>query len=1216
VAGAWGLWSQDLLRVDQFHGGALTDFGMVRLYAMYSGYGYSFDNVRFSTGGGNAGLGVTVVSETSPTPSIVANPGADTQEAANELSDYLSRVSGRNVPVVGTPSGPGMVIHVGNDGFAQTHAPEIATLFSDGFVMKHVEDAGVDHLILAGNLGRANLWAVDQFLKEYCGVRWLFPDPVYGEVVPSMSLVSIPPNLNAVHEPDYTSRSNFQMYNPYPSGSHLRGRPIGSQHGQHAVQFIFNNGSYSGEVFDQHPEWFAWFNGQRNWWEYGNGWQICTANPDTIAHAVQHCLDFFAANPDADTVSIGQNDGAGHCTDQLSVNLKNSVSPPYTDSEMWWLWVNQVAAQVGQVYPDKWVESLAYQWSSTPPPFALEPNVAITKTFVLDSEISLAEDWIGPPANCQSVNVYTYTWGIYHIGFRHYPSALRDFLFWGHDTLGARAHVTECRGDWTFDGPKYYVAQACQWDADADPDALMQEFCDASYGTASADMKAYWDRLEEVWERRGPVPYGATNTRLLFYQWVGWATQCYIEPNDDFRGYLASDVTYLDARIADAMAEAPANSAGVQYRIERMEEAWKYFRTHVQSWLYLESPPGTDVTSPVTRDAVRALADDIADFRKERETYLGRMQAHPKINPRLVSGIYSRGENEAYTIYGHEQGLLDEACTSISAYIESTEGTTAAIEYWGVVDPADSLYDGARSQIYLLENSVRPNLLVNGNFETGNLNGWSSEFYTGVVAGGSHGGFYSARLLTGPCFGGSAISQTVPVSAREQYRLTLWGRHHTAPPPDYVNPEATIEFFSGSDLLRDDPANRVTWRSSSPVDGWTLLRSAATAPAGADSARITVRMKAPNEFRVDDVVFEKIKDSGGIPIVDGLLIDFFDGPALDQSKWLRIQLGGGTEPPRPEGGWLLFDSPAIHDIAGYPRFDDLFDYTGADRYRLRLRMKLLPGGDPERIVAFGVMTGAGPLNISQTGFFWYHYFDISGTGSPQLRFFNFQNGTPVGSAYGANLPVATPLTDVWYTIYFDPVNITVYASDNGYAESAGNLVAQYDHGITDMAAQGSVHFKFENQESLQVDEIQLFRPAVIGTDPYETWIASFGVLGSDAAFGFDVDKDGGKNGYEWATGSIPIDPFSVRPLSIKRIGSSPVVGFSRNLDATDVTIRLRGSDDLNNAGGWSDLATHASGDWTPQVGVLESGGNNPVTVEFTDEAGGSARAYGIEVTRP
>jgi len=1217
-ASAWGPWSQDLSAADPYPGGALDEFGMVRFYSMYSAFGYTFDNVTLTTGSATNGPGGIVVSPTSPLPSIVNGAGIDTAEAADELADYLSRVSGRTIPVLTSPVGTGMVVHVGNDSFAQVHAPEISNLYSDGFIIKHVVDGGLEHLILSGNLDRASLWAVDQFLKDYCGVRWLFPDPVYGEVVPDMPTVSVAPGMNETHEPDYTSRHNFQMYSFYPSGRHLRGRPVGSEHGIHAIQHIFNNGSYSGEVFDQHPEWFAWFNGQRNWWEYGNGWQICNANPETVDHAVQHCLDFFAANPGVDTVSLGPNDGSGFCTDALSVNLKNSVSPPYTESEMTWRWVNLVAAEVGLVYPDKWVESLAYSWSSEPPRFALEPNVAITKTFVLDTEIAQAEAWTGPPAQCQSVNVYSYTWGVYQLGFRHYPTALRDFLRWGRDTLGAVAHVTECGGDWTFDGPKYYAAQVFHWDADADPDAVMQEFCDASYGTASGDMKSFWDRLEEIWERRGPVQYGATNTRLLFYQWVGWATQCYIQPNDDFREYLPGDITFMDTCIADAMAEAPANSAGAQYRIVRMEEAWNYFRTHIQSKLYLDNPPSTVVNSVATRDAVLSLATDIADMRRDRELNLSLMRAHPNINPRLTnSSRFKRGWLIAYTIFGNEQGLLDEACTSISDYQESTQGTLAAIQYWGAFDSAHSLYESAQSQIHLLGNPVRPNLLVNGDFETGNLSGWSTTFNPVAAAGGAHGGTYSARFLNGPCFGGTTISQTVPVAPREQYRLMLWGKYVSTPPVDQVSTEATVEFFSGSTLLENEPANRVTFQSYSPADGWTQVRTTATAPAGADTAKITVKWKNVGQVRVDDISLEKIKDAAGIPIVDGLLVDFFDGQALDASKWFQASNSSGTEPPRTENGWLVYDSPSMYQIAAYPRFDELLDYTGADRYRLRMRMSLFPGGDAGRIVPFGIMTGAGPLSTGSTGFLFYHYFDFSSTGQAWLSYFNFQGGSPSGSSSGAYLPVSNPLTDVWYTFYFDPGLVSVYASDSGYEDAPANLVGTIFHGITDLTDQGSVYFKLDNQQSLKVDEIELFRPSVIGTTPYDSWIASFGLLGPDAAFAFDVDEDGGKNGYEWATGTIPIDPFSLEPLSIQRSGQSANVEFTRNVNATDVTIRLRGSDDLNDVNGWSDIATHGAGAWTPQSAVTENGPSNPVNVEITDDAAsGAMRCYGLDVSRP
>ena len=816
-----------------------------------------------------SGQTITVISPGSPIPSIVKGADTDTGDAADELADYLSRVSGRTVSVVSAPASTGTILHVGNDSFAQANAPEIANLYADGFIMKYVSSGGRDHIILAGNKDVASLWAVEQFLKVYAGVRWLFPDATYGEVVPSIPTIAIDSLLNETHEPDYIDRANMGMYYFNSTNRKLRLRSYSSNYrilGAHEIQFIFDAADFAA-----HPEWFAWFNGQRNHWAYGNGWQICLANQGTVDHAVAYCLAAFDNNPNLEVVPIGMNDGLGLCTDALSNNLRNSVSPPYTDSEMSWQWVNRVAAQVKLVYPDKWIEALAYNWSSDPPRFALESNVAITKTFVYDSAFDTAEEWLGPPANCQSVNLYSYTWGGAFVGFRHYPTAMRDFLRWGRDTLGSVGHVSECSGDWTFDGPKYYYTQAFQWDPDADPDAVMTEFCDASYGPASTEMKAFWDRLEEVWHRRGQVPYGQTNTEMLFYQWTRWQAQCYVQPNDEFREYTLSDVTFLDTRMANAISSAAGGNAGVQYRTARMQEAWEYYRTMLMSYLYLNDPPNIAVNSEVTKQAVTDLAREIASLEDDRYDYLGQMQSYPVINNRLTNstGWFMPGWNTGFTIFSNEQTLLDEACTSVSDYIRSTSGIVSAIQYWQAIGSGDNLYEAAQTQIYMLRTPSLTDLLTNGNFEAGSLSSWTSNGSTGIAAGGAHVGTYSARLFSGACYGGTTISQTVSVSPLQRYRLSVWGKYISTPPADYAATEATIEFYNGGTLLLDEFPNRATFQSHSPADGWTQLTMAATAPAPATSAKITLKMKNSAEVRIDDIRFENIKGDITLPTVCG-----------------------------------------------------------------------------------------------------------------------------------------------------------------------------------------------------------------------------------------------------------------------------------------------------------------------------------------------------------
>jgi len=473
--------------------------------------------------------------------------------------------------------------------------------------------------------------------------------------------------------------ARLRTYSPFPHG-----------YGGHAIQWIFSHGgdyiagrrpysyggSYSDGVFREHPDWFAFFSiperfaslitngrlsgspstidalkrGERRgrwWWGYGNGWQICTTNPGTVQHAAEFIRAHFRQYPDARIVSVGANDGAGWCECPECTKLANSVDPPYTISERWWHWVNQVAREATKTHPDKWVESLAYSATSTPPRFPLEDNVAITKTIVLDSELKLAEDWTQV---CKSVNLYSYPFGGHAMGFRHYPRAMKAFLKWGKEKLGALGHKPECAGNWTFDGPKYHYVQALQWDANTDVDALMDEFCALSYGRAAEPMRAFWDRHEQAWENRKPTPYGETGTRLLFYQWPSWTAAPYLMPNHEFECYRLADAEFLDRCMSEATRLTRKDGEAVQFRVARMADAWNHVRTALLSKLkYYDQPEVPSVTSPETMRQALERARELAGLRADRCLYLAKIRDYRQLNPKLK---HKRGD--AYTIFSHE----------------------------------------------------------------------------------------------------------------------------------------------------------------------------------------------------------------------------------------------------------------------------------------------------------------------------------------------------------------------------------------------------------------------------------------------------------------------------------------------------------------------------------------------------------------------------------
>ncbi len=1012
---------------------------------------------------------VVLVSPEGPAPSVIAGDHPDDGDAAADFCDYLSRVTGRTITVSPSPALSGVTIHVGADSFVRAQAPELGRIRGDGFVIKCVEAEGRRHLILAGPQAPSSQWAVERFLMNHCGVRWLFPDPEYGEVVPTKPTVTIPDTLSKVYEPDYLSRSNCSMYMFTPRKKYLRLGPIGGPFGSHEIQTIFST-----DEFAAHPEWFAFFKGKRQWWKYGNGWQICTTNPGTVEHAVKYIDGYFLKNPDVIAASVGQNDGSGWCECDTCTAFVNSFDPPYTMTERWFHWVNMVAREVAHKHPGKWVESMAYASTSEPPRFPLEDNVAITKTFVLEKEFELAEKW---KSVCKSVNLYSYMYGNSFMGFRHYPHAAQEFLQWGYDGLGAIAHVTECGGDWSFDGPKYHYLQALQWDVNADVDAVMRDFCRASYGGASSPMRAFWNLLEVVYDRRPPTPYGETRKRWLFYQWVSWAMNSYVQPNDEFVPYRLTDVDELDRHIAEAIKRAAADSEAVQFRVDRVSDAWRYYRTMIISAAkYYPSAPETAVTSAEAAGHAVQRAREIADMRAERRHYDQQMLRYPQINPRRAGkNFWSWGE--ALTLFSRETTLIDELCTAVSAYRMRAEGVDSVRSFWREVLPADSLYDHARIQLYMLDHPTLTNVLINGSFESGNLEGWEANASETVARDGARTG--NAALYCSSTT--STLRQRVPVKPLERYRLTAYAKYLRESSETAVPAEAILDFYGGGTRIWAEPT-RCVLPTIDPAAGWIRLRSTVSVPPGADSLEIKLKRRSAGEHLWDDIAFERILAPP--EITDGRLVDPFDGDYFRADTWIQTtDHRYGPETPVVRDGWAEFYLAESHPVNSLARFDDLLAYEeGAGCYRLRFHAATR-GGLPEEetLLAVGIQNGPGPISTRATGMFWYFYFSSAKRAEAMMSGYAIQGGSRTASTSQGLGDLRQPVTDLWVTLRFDPGTVEIYAAADGYDESPASLLAEYEHGITNLAADGPVYLKLDTGD-YRLDEINLARPDRAGEE--------------------------------------------------------------------------------------------------------------------------------------
>jgi hypothetical protein len=165
----------------------------------------------------------------------------------------------------------------------------------------------------------------------------------------------------------------------------------------------------------------------------------------------------------------------------------------------------------------------------------------------------------------------------------------------------------------------------------------------------------------------------------------------------------------------------------------------------------------------------------------------------------------------------------------------------------------------------------------------------------------------------------------------------------------------------------------------------------------------------------------------------------------------------------------------------------------------------------------------------------------------------------------------------------------------------------------------TLDLRIEVQAELTSQELAFDNLMVTGQfvpSPYDLWVSSFGLSGADALFDADPDEDGGRNGYEYGTGTIPTNTLSITPLSLTVTGQTVMIHFTRNTNAVDASLFLQRSADLSNPHGWTGHATNSLGVWMPSGIVIETGTGNPVDVEVADSTSNNpAASYRLEISR-
>lgn len=470
--------------------------------------------------GGRSAYRIVVADDASPS----------TRHGAEELQTFLREISGATLPIVSDrqPQGPKEIILGDNAHLKKLGtAIDFASLGNEGYVIRTVGES----LVIAGGALRGNLYGVYGLLDDHLGCRWFAPGV---SRIPKRAKLAIGPiDDRQVPALEYRDTYTFECFdgdwcarNRGNSGRAQLERKHGGKMQISSLCHTFERLVPVEEYFAAHPEYFALVKGKRR----KENPQLCCTNPDVMRICTEAVRRLMREQPQNVVFSVSQNDWDNHCECadcQALATQEDSQMGPVLQL------VNRVAEGVEKEFPDKIVQTLAYQWTRRPPKHVRpRPNVVV---MLCSIECCFAHPL--ETCDCEANRKFRAdieTWAKiaprlwvwdYVTNFAHYLLPFPNQrvrspnvrFFVAHNVKGIKEQDTYDTADselWALGG---YMTAKLLWNPNYDPNRAMTEFLDGYYGKAAGPIRAYIDLLHDHAERENihVTIYVHTNAKHL-----------------------------------------------------------------------------------------------------------------------------------------------------------------------------------------------------------------------------------------------------------------------------------------------------------------------------------------------------------------------------------------------------------------------------------------------------------------------------------------------------------------------------------------------------------------------------------------------------------------------------------------------------------------------------------------------------------------------------
>jgi len=455
---------------------------------------------------GRSAFAIVVADDASPS----------TRYGAEELQRFLKQMTGVELPIR-SDKGPvaGHEIILGDNAHLRQLgvAMDFDRLGHEGYVIRTVGP----HLVIAGGSLRGNLYGVYGLLEDHLGCRWFTPTV---SRIPKRERLAIPA-LNETRKPALEYREPFVMdcfdgdwcarNRVNSSAASLEGRHGGKvRFGRGMFVHTFNRLVPPDKYFDAHPEYFSQINGKR----VKDKTQLCCTNEEVVGICTDEMRKRMRQDPEALVFSLSQNDWINYCeckNCQALAEREGSQMGPVL------YLVNRVAEALEKEFPDKAIETLAYQYTRKPPKrMRPRPNVIIRLCSIeccfmhplatCDQEANRAfvRDLAGwaKVANRLWVWDYVTSFADYLVPFpnlRVRDDNIRLFVRNNVTGIFEQDVYTTLNGE--LSALSGYLGAKLLWDASHDEDQCIDEFLQGVYGKAAGPIRQYIDLMHDVVEQ-------------------------------------------------------------------------------------------------------------------------------------------------------------------------------------------------------------------------------------------------------------------------------------------------------------------------------------------------------------------------------------------------------------------------------------------------------------------------------------------------------------------------------------------------------------------------------------------------------------------------------------------------------------------------------------------------------------------------------------------